>query len=128
MNALFLALVTLPAALAAFVLEGRRKNAASSKDLPYTWGFYIGVNGLLCGIYSLFMAFYMSIQGTKNASSTAIVLLGLAAVWGPAGYFAIKRRKWAWVVSTIASCNPVWWIANSVYGHNRWDEFERDAR
>jgi uncharacterized membrane protein YfcA len=127
MNALFIALVALPAALASFVLEGRRKSVAPPRELPYTWGFYIGTSGLLLGVYSLFMAFYMSISGGKNASSVAIVLLVLAAVWGPAGYFAIKRRRWAWVVSTIASFNPVWWIANSVYGHNRWDEFDGGA-
>ena len=128
MNALVLGLVTLPAALMAFVLEGRRKNVASPKDLPYTWGFYIGMSGLLLGVYALFAAFYMWISGTENGSISAVVLLVFAAVWGPAGYFAIKRRRWAWVVSTIVSFNPVWWIANSVYGHNRWNEFDRDVR
>jgi drug/metabolite transporter (DMT)-like permease len=124
MNALILGLVALPAALVAFALEGRRKNVAPPNQLPYTWGFYIGMSGMLLGIYALFFAFYTSISGAENASISASVYLFFAAVWGPAGYFAIKRRKWAWVVSTIASCNPVWWIANSVYGHNRWNEFD----
>jgi hypothetical protein len=125
MNAIFLVLVALPAALVSFVLEGRRKNTASPKDLTYTWGFFQGMSGLLLGFYCLLLGGYLASDG--RALSLAGPLLVYGAITAPAGYFVIKRRKWAWVVHTIASFNPVWWIANSIYGRNRWDEFDRGS-
>lgn len=126
MNAIFLVLVALPAALVSFVLEGRRKNA-SPKDLPYTWGFFQGMSGLLLGFYCVLLGGYLAAQGSISTISLAVPLLVYGAITGPAGYFVIKRRKWAWVVHTIASLNPVWWIANSIYGRHRWDEFDRGS-
>ena len=39
------------------------------------------------------------------------------------GWFIIQRKRWAWVVGTIASLNPLMWIINYIYGRNRWREF-----
>jgi hypothetical protein len=125
MNAIFLVLVALPAALASFILEVRRKDTASPKDRPYTWGYFQGMSGLLLGIYILIAGMYFVTTG--HSSAEAYVLLVLGAIWASAGYNVIKRRKWAWVVHTIASFNPVWWIANSIYAHNRWDELDRNT-
>jgi hypothetical protein len=126
MNAYVLFLVSLPAALISFPLEVRRKKA-SPRDLPYTWGFYQGMTGVLLGGYCVIGAVVLSLSAGQGSTSGASFLLMLGSIWGVAGYFVIKRRKWAWVVHTIASLNPVWWIANSIYGHNRWHEFDRDS-
>lgn len=124
MNAAFLVFVALPAALISFVLEGRRKNTAPANQLPFTWGYFVGMSGFLIGLYCALLAIYVAVAGEKDTAAGAALLLAIAAVFGPAGFYAVKRRKWAWVVTTIVSCNPVWWIANSVYGSNRWHEFE----
>jgi len=124
MNAAYLALVALPAAFIAFILEARRKKEVRASRLPFTWGYFVGMSGFLMGLYCALFAVYAVMAGDKDASVGASVFLFLAAVWGPAGFYAMKRRKWAWVLTTILSCNPVWWIANTVYGRNRWHEFE----
>ena len=124
MNATYLGLVTLPAAIISFILEGRRKNNPAASPLPFTWGYYVGMSGFLMGAYCAFAAIFVALAGEKDAGASAAGLLILAAAWGPAGFYAMKRRKWAWVITTILSCNPVWWIANTVYGRNRWHEFE----
>jgi hypothetical protein len=115
--------IILLAAYVSIILEGRRKNVASLNELPYTWGFFQGMNGLLMGLYSLYWA-VVALTTPEGSPISAGLFLMLAAIWCTAGYFVIKRRKWAWVVSTIASCNPVWWIANLIYGRNRWNEFD----
>jgi hypothetical protein len=45
------------------------------------------------------------------------------AVQAVCGWFIIKRKRWAWAVGTAASFNIVWWIANTIYAKNRWQEF-----
>jgi hypothetical protein len=124
MNAAYVLLVALPAALISFILEGRRKNEAAASPLPFTWGYFIGMSGLLIGLYCGLAGVFVAFAGEKDRVAGAAALLLLAAVFGPAGYYAMKRRKWAWVMTTIVSCNPAWWIANTVYGTNRWHEFD----
>lgn len=124
-NTYLLVLVALPAALVAFILEARRKSVAPSRDLHYTWGFFQGMSGLLIGFYCFVLGGYLAAVG--RALGLAVLLLVYGAITAAAGYFVIKRRKWAWVVHTIASLNPAWWISNSIYAHNRWDEFDRDS-
>lgn len=124
MNAAYLGLVALPAAFISFILEARRKNNASASPLPFTWGYFVGMSGFLIGLYCGLVGVFVAVAGEEDRVVSAAVLLFLAAVWGPAGYYAMKRRKWAWVMTTIVSCNPVWWIANTVYGRNRWHEFD----
>jgi hypothetical protein len=124
MNAAYIILVALPAALISFILEGRRKNDPAASPLPFTWGYFVGMSGFLMGLYCAVLAFFVAVAGKKDAANGAALLLFLAAVWGPAGFYAMKRRKWAWVMTTVLSCNPGWWIANTVYGRNRWHEFE----
>jgi hypothetical protein len=128
MNAAYLGLVTLPAAFISFILEARRKNDPSASPLPFTWGYFVGMTGFLIGLYCAGLGIFAAVAGEEDAAAGAALLLFLAAVFGPAGYYAMKRRKWAWIMTTIVSCNPVWWIANTVYGRNRWHEFDAGER
>ena len=75
------------------------------------------------GVYALLFVPFSISSGSAEPSAW-LVLLALSAVWGPAGYFVIKRRRWAWIVHTVASFNPLWWIINTVYARHRWAEFE----
>jgi len=126
MNGLFLVLVALPAALFSFVLEAKRKNTAPATQLPFTWGYFVRVRSFLLGFYLLLAAIYLALTAEQSNAPGTSLLLFLAGVWGIPGFYAIKRKRWAWVVTTIVSLNPVWWIANTVYGKNRWDEFDTD--
>ena len=126
MNGLFLALIALPAALFSFVLEAKRKKTAPVRQLPFTWGYFVALNSFLLGFYLLLAAVYQGLTAEQDSGAGTSLLLFMAGVWGIPGFYAIKRKRWAWVVTTIVSLNPVWWIANTIYGRNRWDEFETD--
>ena len=117
MQLFILLLVALPAAIVSSELEARRKKRVGDTELPYAWGYFQGVSGLLLGCWALVLAMFADDSGI-------LVLAGI--VWAPSGYFVIKRRKWAWVLHTIASLNPLWWIVNTIYGRNRWAEFDLD--
>lgn len=126
MNGYFLVLVALPAALFSFVLEAKRKKTAPARQLPFTWGYFVAVSSFLLGFYLVLAAVYLALTAEQASAPGTSLLLFLAGVWGIPGFYAIKRKRWAWVVTTIVSLNPVWWIANTVYGKNRWDEFDTD--
>lgn len=109
------ALCALIAAPVSFALE-RRRRATSPGTLPYTWGFFQGVGSLLAGSW----IFLLTLGAGGDAIAAGLVVVALYAV---PGWFVIRRRRWAWVVLTIATLNPVLWIAHYVYGKNRWSEF-----
>lgn len=54
------------------------------------------------------------------------VLLSLPCMPFPDS-FVVKRRRWAWVVLTIASLNPILWIAHYFYVRHRWTELRRET-
>jgi hypothetical protein len=128
MNAVFLAFVALPAAFISFILEGRRKNNAPPNQLPFTWGYFVAMSSFLLGSYIMLFALYIAVAAKEDRIVGGVLLFLIGAIWAVPGYYAIKRRRWAWVVTTIVSCNPVWWIANTVYGSNRWNELEDGER
>jgi hypothetical protein len=58
-----------------------------------------------------------------GVSTECFLYTAYFAVQAVCGWFIIKRKRWAWAVGTAASFNIVWWIANSIYAKNRWQEF-----
>ena len=102
----------------ALILERRRrKGDPSSSTRPYKWGYYIGVVAIMFGTIMLFVG----IADERDGSWVAGV--ALFAVYATLGYFVTRRRAWAWVLLTIASLNPILWVAHYAYGENRWSEF-----
>lgn len=69
---------------------------------PYQWGFFLGCMGFWFGPATL----------------------GISAL---CGWGIIKRRRWAWVVGTLLTMNPLAWIVNGVYAGHRWQEFTDEA-
>jgi len=62
------------------------------------------------------LAYWTIIEG--RGSDLAILL----AIFGPIGYFTVRRHRWAFVLSSLLVFNPLWWIINGVYFYNRWRE------
>jgi hypothetical protein len=120
-------LVAIPAAIASFQLESRRKQRVGGAQRPYAWGYFQGVSGLLMGFWAIVLAIIVA-QSDSSAPGAAATWFLAACVWAPAGYFVVKRRRWAWIVHTVASLNPVWWIANFIYARNRWTELSGAGR
>ena len=117
--AVFSALI---AVIPAIVLEGRRQRAAQSAGVvqrPYAWGYFQGVAAVVFGTVVLCLLF---------AAGGDAILGGLAffTAYAVPGFFVVKRRRWAWVVLTIASLNPILWIAHYFYARNRWAELRHE--
>lgn len=82
---------------------------------PYKWGYYIGVLGIVT--YGDIAIGALSEGGLGLA--VFIVMLAICYVF----YCIIKREKWAWVVGTVMTLNPVMWMINYQYFKNRRDEY-----
>lgn len=110
---------------AARALE-RRLKARLPATRPYRWGFYFGCTSLACAPVAVMLVLGMAVAAISGRWAAFIFCLAYAVV--PAldavcGWFIIQRKRWAWVLGTVLSCNPVVWIINYIYGRNRWDEF-----
>jgi hypothetical protein len=109
--------------LVPFLLERRRKRHGIGK-LPYTWGYFVGCWLVFLGALTAAVGL-LGYAGKPGVGPSALVL---SAVFYVPGWFVIRRHRWAWIVGSIVSLNPVWWLINHVYGRNRWDEFVRLGR
>ena len=127
-----------PAWLAAFVLNEHRKTR-SPRALSFTWGYFVSVFSVLTGLFVVFLS-YVGISSGEGGELLAEPLFWMIPVWLVSGYFAARRRKWAWVAVTIAILSPLPWTLiggvalgvpllgiNYVYGRKRWAEFEEEA-
>ena len=105
---------------ASYQLEGKaNKNHPDRK--PYTWGYFVGVGALTSGALYALLMFYAALEAYRDKD--ILIALGfLFAIHSIAGYYVIKRKKIAWVISTVLLLNPIGWIVNGIYAKNRWSE------
>ena len=75
---------------------------------PYKWGYWMGC--------SCFLPPLIMIVGDF------VPLLIIFSIFVPIGFLVIDRNRWALIVVTLLTCNPVIWIANIFYIRNRWRE------
>ena len=99
---IWLAIVVVGSSLIARRLEAKRRQAVPHKRLAYLAAVLHGDS-----------------RGPQNAATD----LAVAALLIPTHYYVIRRKKWAWVMGTVISLNPVVWITNVIYGRRRWKEF-----
>lgn len=114
-----------------FWLEKMRKKKLLATR-PYTWGYFYGCSGVSCAplvVAGLF--FVMTNGGSYNFSdedSFALFIICLFfALHSVCGWFIIKRSRWAWIVGTIFSFNPILWLAHFIYVTNRWGEMKLES-
>ena len=93
---------------------------------PFRWGYYYGCMGLACTPFTLLFLFALIVAA--NASQwervgEMIVYTVYCGIQSVCGWFIIKRRWWAWVLSTILSFNILVWIINWMYGRKRKNDF-----
>ena len=109
-------------AIASFWLEKKRR-ARMPGTKPYTWGIFVGLTSIFWGAFLFVGVIVMGL--TRPSSHMITTIIGAALVgWAYAGsgYYTIQRRRTAFVIATLISWNPVWWVANSIYGRRRWSE------
>lgn len=87
----------------------------------YQWGFFLGYSLIVIGVASWAMVFVV------ERIEFRVLWSVLPTVVIATGVFVVKRRRWAWIVATVLTANPLLWIANYFYGRNRWDEFAQDG-
>ena len=96
--------------IAAFLLNRRFRERNPDKR-SYRWGYYFSImsfiGGLLLGRF-------------LNFGLTGVIVCGL--LYALLAWFFAQRHRWAWIVLTILSFNPIAWIINAIYLWKRWRE------
>lgn len=103
----------------AFALD-KRLHRRHPNFKPFVWGYYNALGCFIVPIYGL-----GAIAGqnpSMEPSSKWQVLCVLLVIFAPLGLLAIKRNRWAFVVLTTLSINPILWLVNGIYLKNRWRE------
>jgi len=105
----------------------RRLEARSPTTLPYRWGFYFGclavVGGTTLGAIGGLATMVSILAGAWKDVILNSGVTAFFALHAVCGWFIIRRKRWAWVIGTILSISPMVWVANAIYGRNRWREF-----
>lgn len=125
----YIIVAALLSVVAAFVLESRLKRRLPNTK-PFKWGYYVGSTGVACLPLAALCLLGALVNAAANDWGNFSEMLGYAAwlaVCGVSGLFMIWRKRWAWIVGTILSCNPAWWFTNWIYVRNRWHEFAAEA-
>ena len=92
---------------------------------PYTWGIYVGLNTLLLGAVIIVAGIVTSTTGGQPSDVlVALFVLSIGGAYALAGYHTVRRHRGAFVFATLFSFNVFWWVANSIYLRNRWNELK----
>jgi hypothetical protein len=96
--------------IAAFVLNRgfKRRNPEAR---GYRWGYYFSIMSWIAG---LVLGAFLGIG--------AIGVLLCFVVYGILAWFFAQRHRWAWIILTVLSFNPIAWIINAIYLWRRWTE------
>jgi hypothetical protein len=85
--------------------------------LPFKWGHFQSV---ICMGHLMGVVFFA--HGAEGALF-AVWMLAIAVC----GFYMSRRHRWAWVVGTLLSMNPVLWVVDGIYLKNRWAEMREEA-
>jgi len=89
---------------------------------PYKWGFFLGLAGTLAyGGLGIIMLGY-SLFAQDGEPLEGIITAILFALFVIPHVLTIKRKKWALILATISTINPIVWIASISYIKKRWGE------
>jgi NADPH:quinone reductase-like Zn-dependent oxidoreductase len=106
--------IVLPIVIA--LVLNRRFQRRNPGKRPYRWGYYFSILSFIGGVCLGSML--------DSGVSAAIVC---AVVYAVLAWFSARRHRWAWIVLTIVSFNPVAWVINAIYLWKRWREFRGAA-
>lgn len=118
-------LVIAGSAMVIAFVHGGSWNEKNPKKLGFVWGFFTIYNVLIGNVLLILALLAYSID--EEDLGYFIVCSIALAVALLISYYAIKRRKWALVVSTLLSLNPLWILINIFYLKNRWIEFSEES-
>lgn len=97
---------------------------------PYKWGYFVGCISISFAILPLLavaLTVLIAFVRAEPVDNDFFFFL-LLVLHGICGFYIIKRKRWAWVVSTVFSFNPLIWIVSGIYAGRRWQEFANESR
>lgn len=100
-------------------------DAKSPEKLGFKWGYFVIYNTLINNV----LLFGFLIFAGIDEESIGLFLFGMAAlaVSFAVAYFSVQRQRWALILSTLLSLNPLWMLINIFYLKNRWGEFQSES-
>lgn len=105
-----IAIVVVAPIVVALALNRRFRRRNPGKK-PFRWGYYFSIQSFIAGI-----ALGILLESGASALIVCVVFYAVLA------WFFAQRHRWAWIVLTIFSFNPVAWIINAIYLWKRWAE------
>ena len=119
-------IVALPALLLA-LWRDKKLQERSPGALGFKWGYFTGFRILFVGIILLpFLAFGAATGDLSQDEAFGFGFLITVVLLVP-GVFIPLRHRWAWILYTIGSMNPVLWMINGTYIKNRWKEIKTES-
>ncbi len=107
-----------------------RRNPAA---LGFKWGYFTGFRILFLEIVLVFLIAEIArrsrlIQNNAHIEGYILVEIILVVLFALCGIFILRRHRWAWIVYTVCTLNPFFWIINGIYIKNRWEEMKSNSR
>jgi hypothetical protein len=94
------------------VMADSKEIALKYFGLGFTWWNIWGALGLIFGVVYFFMSLSMGDSGVFGMVVSVLSVLGCVLV--------LRMNKYAFLILTVLSINPLLWIANGIYLKNRW--------
>lgn len=116
-------IVALPALLLA-MWQDKNLQERNSGALGFKWGYFTGFRILFVGMIILsFLALGAATGDLSQDEAFGFGFLITVVLLVP-GVFILLRHRWAWILYTIGSMNPLLWWINGTYIKNRWKEIK----
>lgn len=118
------AAIGVPSLILALWYGGKWEEKNPAK-LGFKWGYFVIYSTLINNILLFGFVIWIGIQKEE----IGLFLFGLVAMAASlaVAYFSIQRHRWALVLSTLLSLNPIWMVINIFYLKNRWGEFQSEG-
>jgi heme/copper-type cytochrome/quinol oxidase subunit 4 len=122
---IFIPLVFVIVSIFACLKLGRRWEKDNPNKLGFKWGYFYIINTFLHSLALLSFLFGIALQEAEFG--LIIFSLTLLVALSASSYYSLKRKKFALIVSTLFTLNPLWMVINAFYLKNRWQEFTDEA-
>lgn len=119
-------IVALPALLLA-LWRNKKLCERNLNAMGFKWGYFTGFRILFVAIILLPLLVLAALSGHLTEDELlGFYFLVIVVLLAP-GIFILCRHRWAWILYTVCSMNPVLWMINGTYIKNRWKELSEES-
>lgn len=123
---LILNLIAAVPALLLALWRDKKLHQRKPEAMGFKWGYFTGFRILIVGIILLPLLAIGGASGDLAEDEAVGLLFFVVVVLLVPGVFIPLRHRWAWVLYTVCSMNPVLWMMNGSYIKHRWKEIRDD--